>query len=105
MKSYPYQIQNWEEYQEQYARSVENPEGFWADIAQHFQWKKPWDKLLSWDFKTAKTEWFQGAELNITENCIDRHAQTQPNAVAILWESNNPDEPSVSYTYQQLLLS
>ncbi len=103
MKSYPYQIQNWEEYQEQYARSVENPEGFWADIAQHFHWKKSWDNVLDWDFKSAKTQWFQGAELNITENCIDRHAQTQPNSVAILWESNNPEEPSVSYTYQQLL--
>ncbi len=102
MKLVPYQISSFLEYQEEYRKSVENPESFWADIASHFHWNKPWDKVLEWNFQTAKTQWFQGAQLNITENCIDRHLKTQPHATAILWESNNPKEPSVAYTYQQL---
>ncbi|MFM1793438.1 MAG: hypothetical protein RLZZ252_1792, partial [Bacteroidota bacterium] len=102
MKLVPYQISSFQEYQEEYRKSVENPESFWADIASHFHWNKPWDKVLEWNFQTAKTQWFQGAELNITENCIDRHLKTQPHTTAILWEANNPEEASISYTYQQL---
>ncbi|MGZ8524099.1 MAG: acetyl-coenzyme A synthetase N-terminal domain-containing protein [Chitinophagaceae bacterium] len=51
---YPYQVKSYEEYKEAYKKSVEEPETFWADIAQHFLWRKKWDKVLSWNFKEPK---------------------------------------------------
>ncbi|HEY5390846.1 MAG TPA: acetyl-coenzyme A synthetase N-terminal domain-containing protein, partial [Hanamia sp.] len=73
---YPYQIKTFEEYQEAYKKSVENPDEFWADVAENFLWKKKWDKVLEWNFTEPKIEWFKGAKLNVTENCIDRHLET-----------------------------
>ncbi len=61
------------EYQQAYQKSVEQPEQFWASVAENFTWHKKWDKVLEWSFNLCKTEWFKGAQLNITENCIDRH--------------------------------
>jgi len=75
--SYPFQIRSFEEYQQKYKESVEDPEKFWADIAEDFLWRKKWDKVLEWNFAEPKVEWFKGAKLNITENCIDRHLLLQ----------------------------
>src|SRR5579871_1010081 len=69
MSSYPYQIQSLEQYQSEYKKSVEDPEGFWGGIATNFQWRKPWDKVLQWNFTEPAVRWFSGAQINITENC------------------------------------
>jgi acetyl-CoA synthetase len=100
--SYLYQIKSLADYHTQYHNSITNPETFWADIARHFIWKKPWEKVLQWEFKTPSVRWFDGAQLNITENCIDRYAATQPQAPAIIWEPNNPSEQPRIITYQEL---
>ncbi|MGZ8552269.1 MAG: acetate--CoA ligase [Chitinophagaceae bacterium] len=99
---YPYQVKSYEEYKEAYKKSVEEPETFWADIAQHFLWRKKWDKVLSWNFKEPKIEWFAGGKLNITENCIDRHLETLRDKPAIIWEPNNPEERTRVVTYERL---
>ncbi|HVZ24821.1 MAG TPA: acetate--CoA ligase [Sediminibacterium sp.] len=101
--TYPYQIKSPEQYQEDYHRSVNDPEGFWADIAGHFQWRKPWDKVLSWNFTEPKVEWFKGAKLNITENCLDRHVLERGHEPALIWEPNDPAEQHRVLTYQKLL--
>ena len=98
-----YQISSLEQYQEQYKRSVEHPESFWADIASHFLWKKPWDKVLDWNFKDPSIKWFQGGKLNITENCLDRHITHLGDAPAIVWEPNDPNESSRTLSYSELL--
>lgn len=100
--SYPYQIKSYEEYQQAWKKSVEDPEGFWGDIASHFQWKKPWDRVLKWNFKEPSVKWFNGAQLNITENCIDRHLQDKPNQPAIVWEPNDSKDHHRVITYAQL---
>jgi acetyl-CoA synthetase len=97
-----YRINTFEEYQSAYKHSVEDPEGFWADIASNFHWSKPWDKVLDWEFRTPDIKWFEGGKTNITYNCLDRHLETRGDQVAILWEPNNPDDEVVRLTYRQL---
>lgn len=100
--NYPYQIKSFEQYQETYKKSIENPELFWASVAENFVWKKKWDKVLEWNFKEPNVKWFQRGKLNITENCLDRHLETQANTPAIIWESNNPEEHHRVLTYKEL---
>jgi acetyl-CoA synthetase len=100
--SYPYQINSFEEYQKVYKESVENPEAFWASVADNFVWKKKWDKVLDWNFTEPKNEWFKGGKLNITENCLDRHLAERGNTPAIIWESNDPNEKQRILTYSIL---
>ena len=102
MKSFPYQISNLEEYHQAYQKSIKQPAQFWEEIAQNFTWKKKWDSVSEWNFKDPKIEWFKGAQLNITENCLDRHLNKFGNQAAIIWEPNNPDEPSRELTYNDL---
>ena len=102
MKSFPYQISNLEEYHQAYQKSIKQPAQFWEEIAQNFIWKKKWDSVLEWNFKDPKIEWFKGAQLNITENCLDRHLNKFGNQAAIIWEPNNPDEQSRKLTYNDL---
>ena len=98
-----YHIKHLEEYYQVYRKSVRNPESFWEEIAEeHFIWRKRWDNVLSWDFKKPEIKWYEGAELNITENCIDRHLRTRGNKTAILFEPNDPKEKAQHITYQQL---
>ena len=98
-----YHIKHLEEYYQVYRKSVREPEKFWGEIAEeHFLWRKSWDKVLEWDFEKPEIKWFQGAKLNITENCIDKHLYRTPNKTAILFEPNNPDEPAEHITYKQL---
>lgn len=99
---YPYQIKSFEAYREAYRKSIDTPEQFWSDIATHFQWKKKWSKVLEWNFKEPRVEWFKGATLNITENCIDRHLATVGEKPAIIWEPNHPDERVRVVTYNRL---
>jgi acetyl-CoA synthetase len=90
------------EYLEDYNQSVTNPEKFWAEIAEDFTWRKKWDKVLEWDFLKPEVKWFSGGKMNITENCIDRHLPTKANQTALIWESNDPKEPSRKISYQEL---
>lgn len=99
---FPYQIKSFEEYKSAYKKSVEDPQGFWAEIAENFTWKKKWDNVLNWNFEEPKIEWFKGAKLNITENCLDRHLQTKGDQPAIIWESNDPEEHHRVLTYKRL---
>lgn len=98
-----YHIKHLEEYFQVYRKSVRNPEAFWEEIAEeHFVWRKKWDKVLQWDFTKPEVKWFDGAQLNITENCLDRHLPTRGNKTAILFEPNDPTEEAEHITYRQL---
>ncbi|CAA0228174.1 acetate--CoA ligase [Tenacibaculum maritimum] len=98
-----YSIKNLEEYFRVYRKSVRDPELFWEEIAEeHFLWHKRWDKVLSYDFSKPEVKWFEGAKLNITENCIDRHLRIRGDKTAILFEPNNPEEETQRITYKEL---
>ncbi|APA65446.1 MAG: acetate--CoA ligase [Maribacter dokdonensis] len=98
-----YHIKHLEEYYQVYRKSIRNPEAFWEEIAEeHFVWRKRWDNVLSWDFKKPEIKWFEGAKLNITENCLDRHLPTRGDKTAIIFEPNNPKEEALHITYRQL---
>ncbi|HRO76155.1 MAG TPA: acetate--CoA ligase [Crocinitomicaceae bacterium] len=98
-----FQIKSFDEYKKTYQYSVENPQAFWNEIATHFQWKKPWNSVLEWDTQAADIKWFDGAQLNITENCLDRHIHDKADQPALIWEPNNPTEETRIFTYKQLL--
>ncbi|MFM6925669.1 MAG: acetate--CoA ligase [Ferruginibacter sp.] len=100
--SYPYQIKSLEQYHNDYKKSTEDPEGFWASVADNFVWRKKWDRVLDWNFTEPKVDWFAGGKLNITENCIDRHLKTMADKPAIIWEPNNPEERVRVVTYARL---
>ena len=95
-------IKSFEQYQQVYKYSVEDPEGFWTEQANNFVWRKKWDKVVNWDFNDFNVEWFSGAQLNITENALDRHLATQGDKAAIIWEPNDPNDDGVTLTYKEL---
>ena len=97
-----FRIKSFDEYKAKYAESVENPEAFWSSVAEQYNWTKPWDNVCSWDFRKPDVKWFEGAELNITQNCLDRHLETRGDKTAIIWEPNNPNDEVVKYTYKEL---
>ena len=93
---------NNDQYLEMYKRSVDDPEGFWAEQAQQFlSWYKPWDKVLDWDFTKGHIRWFEGGKLNVSHNCLDRHLATRGDQIAIIWEGDSPNEDK-KITYKQL---
>ncbi|MFC2002828.1 acetate--CoA ligase [Chloroflexota bacterium] len=94
-------IKSLDEYKEIYQRSVDDPEGFWAEAAEQLDWYKKWDKVLVEDFKEGEHEWFVGGKLNVSYNCLDRHLKTwRKNKAALIWEGDTGD--SKTLTYQQL---
>ncbi|WP_233883417.1 acetate--CoA ligase [Tenacibaculum piscium] len=98
-----YHIKNLEEYYQIYRKSIREPENFWQEIAEeHFMWRKKWDTVLKYDFSKPEVTWFEGGQLNITENCIDRHLRTRGEKTAILFEPNNPDEKAQHISYKEL---
>ena len=98
-----YHIKHLEEYYQVYRKSIREPENFWEEIAEeHFLWRKKWDNILSWDFSKPEVKWFEGAKLNITENCLDRHLATRGDKTAIIFEPNNPDKEAEHISYRQL---
>jgi len=98
-----YHIKHLEEYFQVYRKSVRNPESYWEEIAEeHFMWHKRWDNVLRYDFDKPEFKWFEGAKLNITENCIDRHLRTRGDKTAILFEPNDPQEEALHITYNDL---
>jgi acetyl-CoA synthetase len=93
------------EYFQKYQESVANPEGFWADIAQNYYWHKKWDRVLDWKFEgegAPDVKWFVNGKLNITENIFERNMFMRKDQVAIIWEPNDPKEPTVKLTYGEL---
>jgi acetyl-CoA synthetase len=100
--SYPFQIKSFDEYKAVYKKSVDDPEGFWGDVASSFFWRKKWDKVLEWNFTEPNVKWFIGGKLNITENCLDRHLGTLGSTPAIIWEPNDPEEHHRVLTYRDL---
>ncbi|CAL2090630.1 acetate--CoA ligase [Tenacibaculum sp. 190524A02b] len=98
-----YHIKHLEEYYQVYRKSVRNPEMFWEEIAEeHFVWRKRWNNVLSYDFSKPEVKWFEGAKLNITENCIDRHLQVRGDKTAILFEPNDPKDAAIHISYKEL---
>ncbi|MFH4968164.1 acetate--CoA ligase [Gaetbulibacter sp. M240] len=98
-----YHIKHLEEYYQVYRKSVRDPESFWEEVAEeHFMWHKKWDRVVEWDFGKPEVKWFEGAKLNITENCIDRHLRTRGDKTAILFEPNDPKEEAQHISYAQL---
>ena len=95
-------IKDFNSYKKEYERSVKFPAKFWEEKANNFLWKKKWDKVLSWDFTKPDVKWFIGGQLNITENCLDRHLEKRGSQIAIKWISNNTDEPNRDLSYSQL---
>ncbi|MEO0731553.1 MAG: acetate--CoA ligase [Bacteroidota bacterium] len=99
----PTQISSFDHYQREYAKSVADPEAFWAAQASTFDWRQPWDKVLAWNFTGPDVKWFQGGKLNITENCLDRHLAERGDQTALLFEPNEPGDPARAITYRELL--
>ncbi len=98
-----YHIKNLEEYFQVYRKSVRDPENFWEEIAEeNFMWRKRWDKVLEYDLSKPEVSWYKGAQLNITENCIDRHLYTRGDKSALIFEPNDPTEDTEHITYKQL---
>lgn len=89
-------------YFHEYQKSVQDPENFWARIADSFHWQKRWDKVLDWNFDGPDVKWFVNGKLNITENILERHLFTHGDKPAIVWEPNDPNEEHVTLTYKQL---
>ena len=93
---------NESQYREMYQRSIDDPDGFWGEQADAFlSWYKPWDKVLDWDFNEPRIEWFAGAELNASYNCIDRHLESRGDQTAIVWEGDDPAQDKC-ITYHEL---
>jgi len=93
---------NAETYQLMYDDSINNPDDFWAKQAEIFiDWDKKWDKVSDVDFNKGKIAWFEGATLNVSYNCLDRHLPERAEQIAIIWEGDDPNT-SESITYKEL---
>ena len=95
-------ITNLSDYFKKYEQSEKDPEKFWSEIADTFIWKKKWDKVLDWNFESVDIKWFKNAKLNITENIFERNLKDRGDKTAIIWEPNDPNEPSIHLTYNEL---
>ncbi|MHA8082401.1 acetate--CoA ligase [Aquirufa sp. A-Brett2-15D] len=90
------------DYQKTYELSVQEPEKFWAGIANEFEWSKPFTKVLNWNFNDYSVKWFEDGQLNITTNCLDRHLSTIPDQAAIIYEPNEASDAAITLTYREL---
>ena len=89
-------------YNEMYQRSVDDSDAFWAEQAEEMiDWFKPWDTVQEWDYHKAEIKWFDGAKLNVSYNCLDRHLETRADQTAIIWEGDDPEE-SKHISYREL---
>ena len=95
-------IKSLSDYFKKYELSEKDPESFWSEIAESFTWKKKWDKVLDWDFEKVNINWFQNAQLNITENIFERNLKERGDKTAIIWEPNDPSESPIHITYKEL---
>jgi acetyl-CoA synthetase len=89
-------------YEDLYARSLTLPNEFWAEQALQFvDWYKPWDSVADNDFNTGRIRWFEGAQLNVSYNCLDRHLANKGDHIALIWEADTPGETR-TITYAEL---
>ena len=96
-------VNSLEAYQAQYAESIQDPEAFWATIAERLTWYQKWDTVRDYDFVNADIKWFDGGTLNACYNCLDRHIEAgHGDATAIIWEGNDPSEDK-TFSYSELL--
>ncbi len=96
-------VNSFEAYQAQYAESVQDPEAFWAKIAERLTWYQKWDTVRNYDFVNGDIKWFEGGTLNACYNCLDRHVEAgHGDATAIIWEGNDPSEDK-TFSYSELL--
>ncbi len=87
------------QFEEMYRQSIEDPEEFWAEMAARFlHWHKPWQKVMAGDFASSDMRWFEGGQLNVAYNCVDRHLSRRGEQTAIIWEGDEPDQQQhISY--------
>ncbi|MBV1881846.1 MAG: acetate--CoA ligase [Pseudomonadales bacterium] len=91
-----------EQYQTWYKQSIEDPDTFWSDRAKEYvTWNKPWTQVSQSNFDKGEATWFEGAELNVSTNCIDRHLEKRSDQVAIIWEGDDPNDDK-KITYKEL---
>jgi acetyl-CoA synthetase len=90
------------DYKKTYELSVQQPEKFWAGIANQFDWIKPFTKVLDWNFDDYSVKWFEDGQMNITANALDRHLKTIPDQAAIIYEPNEPGDEAITLTYREL---
>ncbi len=98
-----YQIKDLGDYKKAYQRSIDDPETYWEEQAQSFQWYEKWDKVLDWNFRDPDIKWFINGKLNITVNCLDRHVESRGDQTAIIWEPNEDGQEAIHFTYRELL--
>ena len=95
-------IGSFEQYNQEYQRSIEDSDAFWAEKAARLDWIRPWDKVCEWDFEEPSARWFEGGQLNASVNCLDRHIDAgRGDDTAIIWEGNDPSD-SRSLSYKEL---
>ncbi len=91
-----------EQYEAMYRRSIEDPDGFWSEIADSFEWNQKWDKVSEFSFEhPVSIKWFLGGKTNLSVNCLDRHLEKRGDQTALIWEGNEPGEQS-TLTYKEL---
>ena len=96
-------VNSLEAYQAQYSESIQDPEAFWATVAERLTWYQKWHTVRDYDFVDAEIKWFEGGTLNACYNCLDRHIEAgHGDATAIIWEGNDPTEDK-TFTYSELL--
>ena len=96
-------VDSLEAYQTQYAESIQDPEAFWATVAERLTWYQKWDTVRDYDFVNGDIKWFEGGTLNACYNCLDRHVEAgHGDATAIIWEGNSPSEDK-TFSYSELL--
>lgn len=89
-------VKSLEQYEAMYRESIEDPEKFWANAAQDLHWFKPWDKVLEWNLPWAK--WFVGGKINLSYNCVDRHAHSErAGKTALIWEGEPGEIRRLTY--------
>ena len=98
-------LKNMEEYTTMYQKSIDDPEGFWAEVADEFHWYSKWETVLGYNYDRREgpisVEWFKGAKTNVCHNCVDRHLESRADKTAIIWEGNEPGEDA-TISYRQL---
>jgi len=95
---------NAEKYAEMYKASIDDPAAFWGEHGKRLDWITPYTKVKNVTFAhpDVSIKWYEDGELNVCENCVDRHLATRSDQTAIIWEADDPDLPSKHITYSEL---
>lgn len=91
-----------ESYTSAYQQSLNDPNSYWTEVGKSFRWHRPWNEVTRGNFDDLNIEWFVGGELNITENCLDRHRDQHPDKIALIFEPNDPRQKAQTFTYAEL---